>query len=104
MSDHKFLSQVYDILKEENVFEPSPDLKYVEFKQPKDLQQLLDLQVEQETGVRTKEVEEICRQVIKYSIKINHPYHQNELYGGYDPFALAASWITSALNTTQSEK
>ena len=101
MSDHNFLSQVYDILKEGNVFEPPPDLKYVEFQQPEDLKKLLDLDVDQEEGLKSKEVQEVCRQIIRYSININHPHHQNELYGAYDPFALGASWVTSALNTTQ---
>jgi hypothetical protein len=26
---------------------------------------------------------------------------QNELYGGYDPYSLASSWITDALNNCQ---
>ena len=72
MSDHKFLSQVYNILKEENVFEPHRDLKYVEFQQPEDLKKLLNLDVDQEEGLKSKEVQEVCRQIIKYSIKYSN--------------------------------
>lgn len=34
-------------------------------------------------------------------MKTCHPNFRNQLFGGVDPFALAGSWITEALNTSQ---
>lgn len=47
------------------------------------------------------ELRTICKQVIHYSVKTGHPQFHNQLFGGVDPFALAGSWITEALNTSQ---
>lgn len=43
---------------------------------------------------------EICRLVIKYSIKTNNRNFHNQLFGGVDHIGVGAEWITSALNTS----
>jgi hypothetical protein len=100
MSEFAFLSKIYKILNEEGVFEPQEGAKYVNFKQPEDLEKLLDLDIG-EKGNEEVEIDEVFRDVIKYSVKNNHMCFQNELYGGYDPYSLASSWITDALNNCQ---
>lgn len=47
------------------------------------------------------EIRELCKTVIQYSVKTNHPQFHNQLFGGVDPYGLAGSWITDALNTSQ---
>lgn len=100
MSDFEFLSKIYDLLKDGKAFENSLDDKYLEFKQPEELEEILNLQLEDE-GVSEKKVEEILKDVIKYSVKVNHSLNNNELYGGYNPYSLAATWVTDALNNIQ---
>lgn len=47
------------------------------------------------------QLEKLCQDVIKFSVKtINHNFH-NQLFGGVDFYGLGAEWITSALNTGQ---
>lgn len=47
------------------------------------------------------EIEQLCREVIKFSLKTNNPNFHNQLFGGLDFYGLGAEWITSALNTSQ---
>lgn len=44
---------------------------------------------------------ELCKDVVKFSIKTNNPNFHNQLFGGIDFYGLGAEWITSALNTSQ---
>jgi hypothetical protein len=46
-------------------------------------------------------IENLCRQIIKYSVKTNRDNFQNQLFKGTDPYALAGSWITEAMNSSQ---
>lgn len=67
------------------------------------LQGLIDFKIPDATTMSAdlNEIRSICRQVIKYSVKTGHPHFHNQLFGGVDPFGLAGSWITEALNTSQ---
>lgn len=47
------------------------------------------------------DVEKLCRDIIKFSVKTNNINFHNQLFGGLDYYGLAAEWITSALNTGQ---
>jgi glutamate/tyrosine decarboxylase-like PLP-dependent enzyme len=47
------------------------------------------------------ELEELCRRVVKFSVKTNGQNFHNQLFGGLDYYGLGAEWITSALNTGQ---
>lgn len=100
MTDFIILSRIYDILKQENVISDSLDGKYVEFKQPKELQKILNLKIE-EKGIGNEEMENVFKNVAKYSVKVNHKGYQNELSGAMDPYCLAAGWVTEALNNIQ---
>lgn len=57
---------------------------------------------QQETTPDLLKLRAICEQVIRYSVKTGHPQFHNQLFGALDPFGLAGSWITDALNTSQS--
>lgn len=46
------------------------------------------------------EINSLCRDVVKYSIKTNNPNFHNQLFGTVDFYGLGAEWITSALNTS----
>jgi len=47
------------------------------------------------------DVEQLCREVIKYSTKTNNGNCHNQLFGAVDFYGMGAEWITSALNTGQ---
>lgn len=47
------------------------------------------------------EVEDLCRDIIKFSVKTNNRNFHNQLFGGLDFYGLGAEWITSALHTSQ---
>lgn len=47
------------------------------------------------------EVEDLCRDIIKLSVKTNNRNFHNQLFGGLDFYGLGAEWITSALHTSQ---
>lgn len=62
---------------------------------------LLDLKVRDEGCSDHGALKKLCESVIKYSLKTGHANFHNQLFGGVDPFGLAGSWITDALNTSQ---
>ena len=74
--------------------------KLVNFTQPADLEKILKLEITKD-GLTIKQLEDFCRQVIKYSVKTTHPHFYNQLYGGVDQFGVAGAWLTDALNTSQ---
>lgn len=47
------------------------------------------------------EIEKLCQEVIKFSVKTNNHNYHNQLFGAVDFYGLGAEWITSALNTNQ---
>ncbi|KAK7071123.1 hypothetical protein SK128_001233, partial [Halocaridina rubra] len=61
---------------------------------------LLDLAIRQE-GCSHEQSQDILKAVVRYSVKTQHPYFFNELYGGIDDVALTGAWLTEALNTNQ---
>lgn len=63
------------------------------------MQKEFDFSVDNETTLDVETIEKICRDVMKYSTKTNHPNFHSILYAGYDPYGLCASWIIDALNT-----
>lgn len=65
-------------------------------------QELFDFSIPvEETKADLSKLRTICQQVIHYSVKTGHPHFHNQLFGALDPFGLAGSWITDALNTSQ---
>ncbi|KAL1122480.1 hypothetical protein AAG570_002811, partial [Ranatra chinensis] len=52
-------------------------------------------------GYHVDELIDICKNVVRYSVKTGHPFFLNQLYRGVDPYALAGVYISEALNTNQ---
>ncbi|XP_066940703.1 cysteine sulfinic acid decarboxylase-like isoform X1 [Macrobrachium rosenbergii] len=99
--DGKFLHKVLSLVLEENlVTGVDESAKVVEFKHPRELQELLKLNVGQNSR-STDEIMKVLEEVVRYSVKTTHPHFYNQLYGGIDEIGLAASWLSSALNTNQ---
>lgn len=71
--------------------------KVLEWRNPEDLEQILDLKLKP-TGDNDEKLMELLRATIKYSVKTGHPYFVNQLFSGVDPYALAGQWLTDALN------
>lgn len=71
--------------------------KVLHFRSPEDMEKILDLKVKEESDSDEKLLE-LLRQVIKYSVKVGHPFHLNQLYSGVDPYGLIGQWLTDALN------
>ncbi|KAG6448121.1 acidic amino acid decarboxylase GADL1 [Manduca sexta] len=90
-----FLDKVLNIVKDER----SEDKPLIEFKHPKELERILDLDISE--GVTDQELEECVRQVLKYSVKTNKAVFRNQLYSDTDPYGLSGAWIAEAFNTSQ---
>ncbi|XP_071541227.1 cysteine sulfinic acid decarboxylase-like isoform X2 [Panulirus ornatus] len=74
--------------------------KILEFKHPKELKELVDVEVERD-GCSLEEAGAVLEQVVRYSVKTQHPHFYNQLFGGIDEVALTGAWMTEALNTSQ---
>lgn len=74
--------------------------KVVEFVHPEELKKILQLDIRRE-GRPLEEIEQILETVVRYSVKTQHPFFFNQLYGGIDEVALAGAWLIEALNTNQ---
>lgn len=51
-----------------------------------------------ENGTSHKELLELARSIIKYSVKTGHPRFVNQLFSSVDPYGLVGQWLTDALN------
>lgn len=71
--------------------------KVVDFKNPENLANILDLKLKS-TSDSDEKLLELLKDTIKYSVKTGHPYFVNQLFSGIDPYALAGQWLTDALN------
>lgn len=100
MSNFEFVGKIFQLLIDEGVFEPPEGMKSWDFIQPEELEKTLDLEIGND-GLPQTRVDEILRDIVKYSIKPNHQFYQHELSGGYDPHSLAATWVATALNNCQ---
>lgn len=59
----------------------------------------VDFSLESSDGLSYEAVEDLVKQVIKYSPKTNHENFHSVLYAGFDYYGLSAAWIMDALNT-----
>lgn len=64
-------------------------------------QEIIDFSIDSKDPLPQTQIEQICRQIMHYSVKTGHPHFHNQLFAGIDPYGLAGSWITDALNTSQ---
>uniref|UniRef100_A0A8D0PJU4 Glutamate decarboxylase like 1 n=1 Tax=Sus scrofa TaxID=9823 RepID=A0A8D0PJU4_PIG len=76
---------------------PLLNLQVCEWQPPEQLKQLLDLEL-RDTGEPHNRLLELCQDVIRYSVKTNHPRFFNQLYAGLDYYSLVARFMTEALN------
>ncbi|XP_025978335.2 cysteine sulfinic acid decarboxylase isoform X1 [Dromaius novaehollandiae] len=97
----EFLQEAFQILLEEVVRKGTDATEKVcDWKEPQELQELLDLELRSH-GEPRQRVLERCRDVIRYSVKTCHPRFFNQLFSGLDHHALVGRMITEALNTSQ---
>ncbi|XP_055957209.1 cysteine sulfinic acid decarboxylase [Patella vulgata] len=95
----KFLEDVHKIMVDDALVKgTSREAPVVEFRHPEELKKLLQLPVKNEPAT-SAEILEDCKRVIKYSVKTGSVQFYNQLYSGIEPYSLAGSWITDALNT-----
>ncbi|NXK46945.1 GADL1 decarboxylase, partial [Chauna torquata] len=94
----KFVEEACKIIMEE-VIQKADDVteKVCEWQAPDVLKKILDLEV-RDTGESHQKLLQLCRDVIKYSVKTSHPRFFNQLYAGIDYYSLVARFITEALN------
>jgi glutamate/tyrosine decarboxylase-like PLP-dependent enzyme len=72
--------------------------KVVDFKQPEELQAMLDLSLRQEPASR-EEVLQLCRKALQYSVHTAHPRMFNCLWSGVDEAGLCGMVLATAANT-----
>uniref|UniRef100_A0A1B0CCF1 Glutamate decarboxylase n=1 Tax=Lutzomyia longipalpis TaxID=7200 RepID=A0A1B0CCF1_LUTLO len=100
--DWAFLERVHRILSEESILGPASDTRVVDFKYPDELLKIIDVSLGTQVPRTLDEAEEICRLILKYSVKTGHRFFCNQLFSGCDPYGIAGAWITDALNTKDS--
>ncbi|XP_064541149.1 cysteine sulfinic acid decarboxylase [Drosophila montana] len=104
MNDWKILQHVFKLVEKEDTLCTDPELwkeqKIVDFMQPDELKKHIDLTIKENETSTNSDIEQICQQVIQYSVKTSHGRFHNQLFGQMDPFGLAGAWITEALNTS----
>ncbi|KAJ9579584.1 hypothetical protein L9F63_004769, partial [Diploptera punctata] len=92
------LARMLQILCDEGVLDPHRNSPVVRFHHPKKLEGLLNLELGAQ-GLQECELLELCREAVSHSVQTCHPHFKNQLYGGTDPYGLAASYLAEALNT-----
>ncbi|KAG8264432.1 hypothetical protein J6590_011724 [Homalodisca vitripennis] len=94
------LHRVLRILEEESALETDISKPVVQFKHPAELKKE---QLFENLGPPATEdsLETVVRDVVRFSVKTQHPLFLNQLYGRVDEYGLAGAWITEALNTNQ---
>ncbi|KAL7731648.1 hypothetical protein ACLKA6_000944 [Drosophila palustris] len=102
MDDWQILQHVFNLVQQKETTCVDPELwhqhKIVDFKQPNELKKLIDLTIKERELHTLPEIEQICQQIIQYSVKTSHGRFHNQLFGQMDPFGLAGAWLTEALN------
>nr|XP_023417552.1 acidic amino acid decarboxylase GADL1-like [Cavia porcellus] len=94
----KFVEEACRIIMEEVILKATDvNEKVCEWQPPEQLKQLLDLEM-RDTGEPHDRLLKLCRDVIRFSVKTNHPRFFNQLYAGLDYYSLVARFITEALN------
>ncbi|KAK3597058.1 hypothetical protein CHS0354_022061 [Potamilus streckersoni] len=94
-----FLDNIHSLIIDEALVRGSSrETKVVEFAHPHELHEKLNLSIGDSPESDEKLLDAV-RDVIRYSVKTSHPRFFNQLYSGLDPYSLAGSWVTEALNT-----
>ncbi|XP_044256502.1 acidic amino acid decarboxylase GADL1 isoform X1 [Tribolium madens] len=95
-----FLDRIVKLIKEEHILNPQEANKVIEYVDPQDLKNKIDLSLT-DPCANLEELEAVCKDIIKYSIKTNSAKFHNQLYGGTDLYGLGATWLAESLNTNQ---
>ncbi|XP_045153506.1 acidic amino acid decarboxylase GADL1 isoform X1 [Echinops telfairi] len=94
----KFVEEACRLIMQEVVLKATDVREKVcEWQPPEQLKQLLDLEM-RDTGEPHHRLLGLCQDVIRYSVKTNHPRFFNQLYAGLDYYSLVARFMTEALN------
>ncbi|XP_038642244.1 cysteine sulfinic acid decarboxylase [Scyliorhinus canicula] len=97
----QFVQRAFQIIFEEAIRKgTSVDEKVCEWKEPEELQDLLDLDLV-DAGEAPEKLLERCQDIIRYSVKTVHPRFYNQLFAGLDHHSLVGRYITETLNTSQ---
>jgi len=95
----KFLDDSFKLIKEEALQKGTDgSVPVVEFKQPHELQQLLELDISSQPASHDALLDGM-KKIIRYSVKTGHPHFYNQLYAGIDPYSQVGSWLTESLNS-----
>ncbi|XP_055614212.1 cysteine sulfinic acid decarboxylase-like [Uranotaenia lowii] len=94
------LGHIPELLDEQNCIKISDSEPVVRFEHPSDLKELFDFTIDSTEQRCQDEIIEIIKKVLHFSVKTGHRNFHNQLFAGVDPYGLAGSWITDALNTS----
>ncbi|XP_015918434.1 glutamate decarboxylase [Parasteatoda tepidariorum] len=72
--------------------------KVLDFHQPDQLKQILDLEIPDEP-LNLDQLLVDCKDTLKYQVKTGHPHFLNQLSTGLDIVCLAGEWLTATANT-----
>lgn len=93
-----FIKKCVDIMLKEALFEGTQrENRVVEWHSPEELEKLLDLSLTR-SAVSHEDLIILMKNVIRYSVKVGHPYFANQLFSSVDPYGLIGQWLTDALN------
>ncbi|XP_045210018.2 cysteine sulfinic acid decarboxylase-like isoform X2 [Mercenaria mercenaria] len=94
-----YIDDIKNLIVEEALVKGSDrSTKVVDFKLPEDLKSLLPLDIRKDPA-NHKELLDICKTVIDYSVKTSNPRFFNQLYSGINIYGLTGAWLSDALNT-----
>lgn len=102
--NHKYsiLSKIYNIFEKNKSLENRDEVPVIKFKSPEDLNIIFNkFECTNEKPTSETEIINILEKVVKFSVNPTHTNYHNEFFAGPDPYALAATWLSEALNSCQ---
>nr|WDE40210.1 glutamate decarboxylase-like protein [Schizocardium californicum] len=88
------IDQLIEYIKQEYIH----DSKILDFHQPQELREKLQLEIP-DKPVSLEQLLVDCKETLKYCVKTAHPRFFNQLSSGLDTLSLAGEWLTAAVNT-----
>ncbi|KAK2714655.1 cysteine sulfinic acid decarboxylase-like isoform X2 [Artemia franciscana] len=99
--ENKFVMETAKLIEKEILSSPpTRKEKVINFLHPQELIDRVDFKLN-ESGMNQEQLLKLCKDAIKYSVRTSNPMFVNQLYHAADPYSLAGSWLTEALNTNQ---
>ncbi|GFT07863.1 glutamate decarboxylase [Nephila pilipes] len=93
-----FLHEVFEILMDFVTKSNDRSAKILDFHQPNQLKEILDLDIPDEP-LNLDQLLVDCKDTLKYQIKTGHPHFFNQLSSGLDVVGMAGEWLTATANT-----